>query len=305
MERSAREEYKTWKKGYYHMSLERLEGRRVFNSQEDYRMGMNSMALAKWKFAVEIYAFELMPNHLHCILSGTGRECVRLFSFIKRRFSDQLVKSGFPPLPDNYGFKLIPIEDEKAFLNELLYAARNPYEKDDCVPGGNPWGTGYLYFNGLAHHICGEKVGELAKAKVSELIGSRENLPPDWEIHPTLGILPRCYVKTEKAIRLFSSAKSFLTRLVKEYETLVKTARTHDEQLEFSAEEVQDIVDTELRNTYPGRLLKTLSQEEKCVTAVRLNSKMGLTPKQLAQALYISELAISQAIRSKDYGRRI
>lgn len=244
------------------MSLERLEGRRVFNSQEDYRMGMNSMALAKWKFAVEIYAFELMPNHLHCILSGTGRECVRLFSFTKRRFSDQLVKSGFPPLPDNYGFKLIPIEDEKAFLNELLYATRNPYEKDDCVPGGNPWGTGYLYFNGLAHHICGEKVGELAKAKVSELVGSRENLPPD-------------------------------------------TARTHDEQLEFSAEEVQDIVDTELRNTYPGRLLKTLSQEEKCVTAVRLNSKMGLTPKQLAQALYISELAISQAIRSKDYGRRI
>ena len=35
-----------------------------------------------------------------------------------------------------------------------------------------------------------------------------------------------------------------------------------------------------------------------------LNNRMGLTPRQLAQALHISELAISQAIRSKDYGIR-
>ena len=34
MDRKTREEYKNWKKGYYHMSLERLDGRLLFNSPE-------------------------------------------------------------------------------------------------------------------------------------------------------------------------------------------------------------------------------------------------------------------------------
>lgn len=304
MDRKTREEYKNWKKGYYHMSLERLDGRLLFNSPEAYRMGMNSVALAQLKYDVEVYAIELMPNHLHKILSGTGLECLKVFAFLKRRLSNQLVREGFPPLPENYGFKLTPIEDRDALRKQILYTVRNPYEKDFCIPGGQPWGSGYLYFNHLADVIRGEKVANLSKRMVYELVGSHEELPLEWEIHPQLGILPRFYVRTEKVTQLFSSAKGYLTCLVKEYEAMVKIARTLDEEVEFSAEEVQDIVNTELRRIYPGRLFKTLTPEEKCRTAVSLNNRMGLTPRQLAQALHISELAISQAIRSKDYGIR-
>ena len=156
----------------------------------------------------------------------------------------------------------------------------------------------------MAELIRGEKVANLSKRTVCELVGSREELPPEWEIHPKLCILPRCYVRTEKVTQLFSSAKDYLTCLVKEYEAMVKIARTLEEEMEFSAEEVQDIVNAELRSAYPGRMFKSLTPEEKCRTAVGLNNRMGLTARQLAQALHTSELAISQAIRSKDYGIR-
>lgn len=77
-----------------------------------------------------------------------------------------------------------------------------------------------------------------------------------------------------------------------------------EEVVEFSEAEIRDLVNTELRNTYPGRPFKSISQDEKCKVAVRLNEMLGLTAYQLSQALFMSELTISQALRSKDYGVR-
>ena len=301
MDRKTRREYKDWGKGYYHLCLDRVEGS-LFHDEEDYRMGMASIGLAKLKFGIEIYAFELMPNHLHVILSGTGVQCMKVFAFIKRRLSEQLIKKGYPPLAESYGFKLIPIEDEDALRKQILYTARNPYEKDFCIPGGHKWGSGYLFFNTLAECICGKKAKEMKKVELHAYTGSHEALPPDWEIHPELGVLPKNFVRTDKVLKLFPSAKDWLTRLVKEYETVVKIARSLNEEIDFSDEEVRDMVNTELRNTYPGRLFKTLTQDEKCKVAVRMNLSHGLSARQLSRALFLSELTISQAIRSKDFG---
>lgn len=302
MKRIAREEYNNLPLGNYHLCFDRLPGRNLFSNDEDYRMGMAGIALSTIKYDVEVYEFELMPNHLHDILRGTGAQCMQVFSFLRRRFSEQLIKNGLPPLPENYGCKLTPIPDDNSLKDQILYSVRNPYEKDYCSPGGHKWGSGYLYFNQLSVFLLGDKVSSLSKAKVRALTGSKEELPPDWEIHPILGVLPRNFVKAKEVMNLFGSAKEFHTRLVKEYETAVKIARDLDEEILFSMNEIKDIANTELRSTYPGRLFKTLSKEEKCRVAISLNDRLGITPLQLSQALYLSELTISQAIRSKDYG---
>lgn len=302
MNRTTREQYNDMPLGCYHLCFERLEGRNIFTCDQDYRMGMAGVALSTIKYGVDVFAFELMPNHLHDILRGTGAQCMQVFSFMKRRLSEQMIKNGLPPLPESYGCKLTPILDENSLKDQILYTARNPYEKDFCAPGGHLWGSSYLYFNQFANIIRGEKVSSLSQAKVRALTGSKELLPPDWEIHPILGVLPRCFVKAKEVMRLFGSAKEFHTRLVKEYETAVKIARELDEEVLFSTNEIRDIANTELRNAYPGRLFKSLSKEEKCRVAVSLNDRLGLTPLQLSQAMYMSELTISQAIRSKDYG---
>ena len=164
------------------------------------------------------------------------------------------------------------------------------------------WGSGYLYFNELAQYIAGEQVSKMRSSEVKRITGSNELWPPQWVIHPYLGPLPQNYIAVNEVENLFSSVKEYLTRLVKEYETVVKIAKTLGEDVDFSEAEVRDIVNTELRTSYPGRLFKNISQEEKCRVAVRLNEMMGLTTTQLAKALYMSDLAISQAIHSKDYG---
>lgn len=302
MNKATREEYKTLPEGDYHLCLDRLEGRWIFQTDEDYRMGMAGMAISVLKFGVIVYAFELMPNHSHTILHGTGEQCLKVFSFQKRRISEMLIRNGRPPLPRDYGCKLIPIPDDESLRAQILYCVRNPYEKDYCGPGGHKWGSGYLYYNELASVIRGKPVSSFSKAALRSLIRSDEQLPPDWEIHPVLGVLPRNYVQFETVEQLFGSAKEYHTCLVKEYETAVKIARTLDEHVEFSQKEIKEIANTELRNSYPGRLFKSISQEEKCRVAVRLHESLGLSSLQLSRALYLSELTITQALRSKDYG---
>lgn len=304
MNRNTREEYKALPDGDYHLCLDRLEGRYLFYDEQDYRFGMAGVALAHLKFGVKVYAFELMTNHAHLVLHGSGEQSMRVFSFLKRRISEQLISHGRMPLPDNYGFILKPLPDKEALRSEILYVVRNPYEKEYCVPGGHRWGSGYLYFNELASQIGGEKVSKLQKLQVRALTGSKEVLPPEWILHPVLGVLPSNFVDVEAVESLFESVKDYHTRMVKEYETAVKIARSLGEAVSFSQCEVRDIVNTELRNSYPGRLFKTISQEEKCRVAVRLYESHGLDSHQLSRALYLSELTITQAIRSKDYGVR-
>lgn len=302
MNRITREEYKTYPEGNYHLCLDHLEGRWIFKTDDDYRLGMAGIALSSFKFEIDVYAFELMPNHMHIILHGTGEQCMKVFSFLKRRISEMLIKTHRPPLPMDYGCKLKPIPDDESLRSQILYTVRNPYEKDYCAPGGHRWGSGYLYFNELASIIKGVPASSFSKAALRAQLGSDELLPPDWEIHPVLGVLPSNYVKVSVVESLFGSAKEYHTRLVKEYETIVKIARMLGEEVEFSFNEVKDIVNTELRNSYPGRLFKTITQEEKCRVAVRLHESLGLSSHLLSRALYLSELTISQAIRSKDYG---
>lgn len=302
MNRELKEEYKTLPEGDYHLCFDRLEGRLLFTSEEDYRQGMAGVALSTLKFGVDIYAFDLMPNHLHAILHGTGVQCMKMFSFQKRRLSEQLIKSGRRPLPDDYGCKLIPIPDKESLKAQILYCVRNPYEKGYCSPDGHRWGSGYLFFNELACLIPGIPVSSLSLAKVRLYCASREILPPEWEVHPQLGILPRNFVNVEKVEQLFGSVKEYHTRLVKEYEMVVKIARSLDEEVSFSPVEIREIVYSELRNAYPGRPFKSISPEEKCRVAVRLHESHGLDSFQLSHVLHLSELAITQAIRSKDYG---
>ena len=78
MNRTTREQYNDMPLGCYHLCFERLEGRNIFTCDQDYRMGMAGVALSTIKYGVDVFAFELMPNHLHDIMRGTGAQCMQV-----------------------------------------------------------------------------------------------------------------------------------------------------------------------------------------------------------------------------------
>ena len=264
---------------------------------------MTTMALVALKYDVKLYIFELMSNHIHIVLSANGETCLKVFSYLTRRISAQLIADGFPPLPKGYDFRMIPIQDRSSFRNHILYAARNPYEKGICIPGTYPWGSDYLLFNPLSAEIQGKPVCSMSDRKVRRCTKSIVGIPGHWEYHPVLGLLPKNYISIEKIRKLFPSVKSYLTGLIKDYEAFLHLSHVLDEPVSLTEDEQQDLLLLLLRRDFHAGSLAELSREDRGKLAVRLCDGYRLGVPSTARLLGLPERIVTQLIRSKEFNK--
>ena len=303
MQRDARD-YRALPRANYHLCTDGWQEGKLFNNRAQFRYGMATMALVAIKFDVRIISFELMPNHIHIILNADGDTCLAVFQYIRRRTAAMLKDNGFPPLPEDYWFKLKILEDDQALRQEIIYLARNAYEKGFAIPGGYPWGSSYLYFSRIADYIRGPQIKNWKTTDIRQLTGSKNTFPDTWEMHPELGILPRSYVCSDLVQKLFSSAKEYMTRLVKDYESAIHIAAELGEEVILSRDEQADIVYRKACAMFPGRSMKELASHEKGRLAVVLEKEYHFSVQTLASLLYMPERVIRQFLGSKDYGYR-
>ncbi|MBR4596286.1 MAG: hypothetical protein IKO31_06140 [Bacteroidales bacterium] len=297
-------EYRSYPRGYYHLCTDGWHGGKLFNTQEQFALGMTTIALLTLKFGVQIISFELMPNHIHIILAGNGSDCLECFRFIMARIRKRLKADGCPLPPEDYWFKLVPIEDKKSLKKHIVYLARNKYEKGDCTPVGHIWGTGYLVYNQLSKYICGVKVKDCSKHKVHSITESLIELPADWEIHPDLGVLPKNFARTDKILELFPSVKAYMTAMIKDYEAYVKLSESLGESITWDIAEVRQIVSDKVMAEYRQTRIQNLTPDQKGRIAVLVFIEYGIDIGLIADALYLPEHIVNQFVNSKDYGKR-
>ena len=295
-------EYRKKPNGYYHLCTDGRPDVLLFHNDEEFSMGMTAIALVAIKFNVQIYVFELMPNHIHIVLSATGNTCVDIFEYLVRKISCQLVADGFPPLPGDYDFRLTDIKDIESFRHHYLYAVRNPYEKGWCAPGGYLWGSDYLLFDQWGHLISGKRAGEMSVRKLRIITKTKIEIPSHWEIHPKLGILPKNFIALEKVKQLFPEVKQYMTKCIKDYESFIYVADELGESISLSSAETDDLLHRLLRQYYAQRPVTDLSADEKCRLAVLLNDKFRVDPVMIAQQLNMPVRIVNQTLRSKDFG---
>lgn len=302
--RKDREQYSALKYGYYHLSTDGWKDGFLFHTNAQYAFGMTVIGLLTLLFDVKIYAFSLMPNHIHIILSGTGRECLKAFDYLRLKLSGCLVKDGYAPLPDDYWFKLVAIETPIQMRNNFLYVDRNAYEHHVCIPSGYPWGSCYLYYSFIHQMITAPRADSLSKRKLERITGTRISIPGHWRFHPEYGLLPSSFVDKSLFTKLFDDPKDYESRLVKDYEAFVKVAGTLDETLEYSKEDIIEIVRQVLNISYSGRRLSQLSNDEKGRMTVTLMKQYKMPEPQIAKAMDMSERMVRQFLNAKDYGKR-
>lgn len=302
--RNNRKEYKTWKKGYYHLCTDGWKNGLLFNSVEQFIIGTILLGIITIRFGVKVYCYALMPNHIHIILSGTGEVCVKVFDYLSEKINSKLKKDGYPQLPEDYSFKLIPIEDEEQMRNNCIYVIRNAFEKGLSVPGGYPWSSGWFYFSEIGRMIRGTKVKDINKTKIYEMTGRNTVLPEEWEIHPEFGLLPRFIISEKLIIKLFRTAKEYESSLVKDYEGFINVARDLDEAPDLSEQERKSIAKTLASQMFRGKPLRELSNEERAKLSPCLHFDYSFTPEQIADVLRMEERIVKQILNSKDYGRR-
>ena len=295
-----RAEYKTWKKGYYHLCTDGWKNGKICHDEGEYVYVVNTISLLELLFPVKVHTYEVMRSHLHLLLSGQGADCVAVFDYLKRRINRRLRQDGHPPLPDDYDFRLIPIEDEEQMRKNVVYIGRNASMVRNIRPGSYLFGSSLSFHSDIYRLFETVRAGDLSGRALRKMFNTLLPIPPERLIHPGLGMaLPQGFVDTDVLYKVFPTAKEYETRLVKDYEAFVEIADQTGEEIAFSLEEARDIVDMELMKS--GRSLSDLSYDDKCRMAVQLNRKYRLDAKTLSRVLFIPAHVISQAIRSKRY----
>ena len=294
-----RAEYKSWKKGYYHLSTDGKKGT-ICHDEAEYVYVVNTISLLDLLFPVKVHFYEVMRSHVHLLLSGRGEHCVAVFDYVRSRINRRLVADGHPPLPADYDFKLIPVGDEDQMRNNGIYIARNASEVLNIRPGGYLFGSSMAFYSNLPRLFETVRAGDLSVRTLRKMFQTHVSIPPDRLIHPGLGmVLPQSFVDMDVLYKVFPAAKEFETRLVKDYEAFVEIADQLGEEITFSVGEAKDIVKQELM--MEGRKLSELSNDARCALAVRLSRKYRLDAVTLSQAVFIPARIISQALKSKKY----
>lgn len=286
--------------GYYHLCTDGLKDALIFNNESQYSYGMILMGLITLRFNLTLYAFELMPNHIHLILKGTGASCLEAFDYLKHKLSVRLHKDGYTPLPEGYGFKLVKIEDEEQFKREVVYVLRNPLEIGTYIVGGHLWGSSWIYYSHLSAALGGTWAGDMSKRQKIKYFTSEQAIPDDWQIHSYLGLLPGSFVDTSLVTRLFPTPKDLQTALVKDYEVFFQIASRLGELCEFNKTEINAIVNQTLQKRFGGKNLNNLTEEDKGKMAIILNREFGLSSIQISKAIFVKEVIVRQTLASKE-----
>lgn len=301
--RKQRGEYREYPKSYYHLSSDGWKEGLLFHTVQEFAYGMTLIGLIALKYHLIILDFSLMPNHVHILLYGDGKDCTDAFIYFKNKLSERLKKDSYTTIPDDYWFKLTPVSNPQQLKINYLYIDRNHFEKNISVPGTYPWGAAYLFHSLLSKHINGTPAKDMSKRELERLTGSRIEIPGDWEFHPTLGLLPKCFVRLSKFYELFPTAKDYGTRIIKDYEAFIKMSLLLEEQIDLSKEEINDIVNQILAKQFPNQRIEDLPNPDKARICVLLHKTYMLTITQISYAVKVPEYLVKQFLNSKDYGR--
>ena len=179
------------------ITTEHLETGLWFRDEEDFKVGMNFVAIQALLSPVVVLSFILMSNHVHFVLVADSKKDAEAFiDAFKHRYSLYLRhKYGVKEFLRRNGVKvdLINTFDEGA-EQAIAYVQMNCVAANICShPSQYTWGTGNLFFN-QARPI-GKSVCSFSKRALKCLLHSDiENLPEDWLIGADGYILPENYV---------------------------------------------------------------------------------------------------------------
>lgn len=260
-----RKEYKSWGRWYYHLVLDSLGERNLFNNRDEYVNGMNIVAIAQYQTGTDVIQFDWMRNHGHFVVRATGEQCCRFFDYSRYRLNAKLIKDGYPPLPDDWFFKLIRLDTLNELVNAVSYSARNSYDAmSNVLPGGYLWSSNYLIFSNISDMIDCKTVEQAGTREMIGILGSNVKLPADYKVCKLGFILPESYLlRTEdgsmtKARSLYKDSKDYAYHLFRDYDTYRRVASDLGEAWSPTGGDVDPIISNLLEINYGVKSVKSL-----------------------------------------------
>ena len=180
---------------YYLVSTDHLSERLWFRDDEDFKVGMNYVAILAASANVRILAFILMSNHVHFVLEGDPGDIAAFVTEFKRRYSKYYQrKYGIREFLRENGVDIRPVgRDDEALERAIAYVQMNCVAANICAhPSQYPWGTGPLFFN--AARPAGTPLHSLSRRAQVRALNSNAILPRSFRITDAGFVDPASYI---------------------------------------------------------------------------------------------------------------
>ena len=193
---------------FWFVTSDHLSNRIWFRNDDDFKMGMNLVAVLAVALKVDVLALILMSNHVHFVLCCTHEKARQFSEKYKKRYSQYMNKKyGIKELLRRVHFDIEPIIPEDESLEWVIaYTDMNPVAAGICFsPTGYQWGTGDAFFK--TKKAKGRPIGTLSDRARIALLHSTLPMPPHLLVGDDGYILPESYVKVELVENLFRTPK--------------------------------------------------------------------------------------------------
>ena len=193
---------------FWLISTAHLEDRLLFKDSEDFKVGMNYVAVQAHKAGINMLAFILMSNHVHFVVEG---DCAHAKSFVngfKGEYSRFLWKKyGFREHLRENGVDIRPLPtDGEALEKAIAYVQMNCVAANICAhPVEYSWGTGGTFFS--LSEKSGKSLGAYSARARIKLLHTKADLPESWIIYDDGYISPASYVSKDYVEAIFRTPK--------------------------------------------------------------------------------------------------
>lgn len=280
---------------FFFISTSHLEENIWFKDDDDFKTGMNYVAVAAFLCGVNVLSFILMSNHVHFLLECTESEAEAFINKYKKLYSyyywekygtRQLLRRNEADIQE---VGLVPESLERV----IAYILMNCVAARICLHiSGYKWGTCNTFFN--LNRPKSIPLSQLSVRKKRELLKSRVELPGYWALSEDGYVLPESYVCVDFVETLFSSPARmnyFLNTSSKARSSKLGSGPSFKDQ-NISAAMV-DICQSLFQKNGPGQLIR----EEKRELLKQLSRRFGTDLNQLCR---VSGIPYSEAARMLD-----
>lgn len=272
----------------------------IFHNDQEFKNGVNQLALCTYNNNARLIAFELMNNHFHLILAGCKDDCIVLFNQfagrirrICKEITDRRVFSKLSP-------SFVPIENVKSLRNEIAYVHRNCMIPD---PSKSPfyylWGTGYLYFNSLTYSFQTKVLADYTINEQRQMFHSREVcLPKEMMVFDGM-VSPLSFCSIYEGQIYFKNVMLYTIALFNDYESYVKIAKRDKPNMIIGYDELFYAACAVCRKEFNVNSPAKLLRDDKISLAAILHDSFNTTNAQLNRLLGIEYAILNELFPTK------
>lgn len=268
---------------FWFVTTDHLTKKIWFRDEEDFKMGMNLVAVLAVALDVDVLSFILMSNHVHFVLCCSKAKAHQFIKEFKKRHSQYMNKKyGVKELLRRVHVQVDPVSGADESLEWVIaYTNMNSVAAGICLaPTGYPWGTGDTFFK--AKPAKGRRIGTYSDRARVALLHSTQPMPPHLLVGDDGYILPDSYVDVEKVQNLYHTPKRMNYFLVNSSKAK-RRLDAKDNAPNFCDQVILPAIGDLCQSLFQKSSLEALTQDELAELLKQLRYRFSSHANQLAR----------------------